>query len=110
MNPFDRVQTACTCGRSSQAITHFHRERMPAVADVLRLLEVKPMRPNRSGYAQVCCPIHGEIHPSLSVHLARGNWRCVACGASGGDILELYGQVRHLSFVEAACELAYWGH
>ncbi|MHB9839968.1 CHC2 zinc finger domain-containing protein [Paraburkholderia terrae] len=81
---------------------------MPAVADVLRFLDFEPTRPNRSGYAQMRCPIHGEDHPSLSIHMERGNWKCFACAAAGGDVLELYRQVRGLSFVQAARELGCW--
>lgn len=88
---------------------HFNRDRVPAVADVLALMDLAPTRPNASGYAQLCCPIHGERTPSLSIHLVRGNWRCFACGESGGDVLELYRRTRGLSFRVAAQELGAWG-
>ncbi len=87
---------------------HFNRDALPAVADVLALLSLEPVRPNGSGYAQVRCPIHGESNPSLSIHLERGNWRCFACGETGGDALELYRRARGLSFAQAARELGAW--
>lgn len=88
--------------------SNFNRDALPAVADVLALLSLEASRPNGSGYAQVRCPIHGESNPSLSIHLARGNWRCFACGEAGGDALELYRRARDISFVQAARELGAW--
>lgn len=88
--------------------SHFHRDRMPSIADVLARLSLDYGKQNTSGYVQTRCPIHGEQRPSLSVHLERGNWRCFACGAHGGDALELYRQARGLSFVQAADELGLW--
>ena len=86
----------------------FQRNRVPAVTDILRLLNLGTTKPNGSGYAQVRCPIHGERNPSLSIHLERGNWRCFACGEAGGDALELYRRVRGLGFVQAVRELGAW--
>ncbi|SIT47129.1 Zinc finger, CHC2-family protein (fragment) [Paraburkholderia ribeironis] len=57
---------------------------------MLGLLDLHPSKPNGSGYTQVRCAIHGGDHPSLSIHMARGNWRCFACGEARGDALELY--------------------
>ena len=88
--------------------SHFNRNRVPPVADVLARLHLQPSKPNHSGYAQMRCPLHGEANPSLSVHLERGNWRCFACGAVGGDALELYRRARELTFVQAARELGAW--
>ena len=88
--------------------TCFRRDRVPAVDDVLRILNVTPSKPNGSGYGQICCPLHGESNPSLSIHLERGNWRCFACGEVGGDALELYRRARGLTFAQAARELGAW--
>ncbi|WP_341845300.1 CHC2 zinc finger domain-containing protein [Caballeronia temeraria] len=60
------------------------------MADVLARLGLRPGHANSAGYAQVCCPIHGQRHPSLSIHFTRGNWRCFACGETRGNALELY--------------------
>lgn len=87
---------------------HFRRDRLPLAVDALALLSIELGRANRAGYALVRCPIHGESHPSLSIHLARGNWRCFACGEHGGDVLELYRRARRITFKEAARELGAW--
>lgn len=88
--------------------SHFRRDRVPPVADVLALLQLEPKKANDSGYAQVRCPLHGEANPSLSVHMGRGNWKCFACGEAGGDVLELYRRARGVSFTQAARELGAW--
>ncbi|MGF6792402.1 CHC2 zinc finger domain-containing protein [Paraburkholderia sp. 35.1] len=86
----------------------FRRDRLPDVRAVLDMLGLTAAKINASGYGQTFCPVHGETHPSLSIHMERGNWRCFACGASGGDVLELYRRARGLTFVQAARELGCW--
>jgi CHC2 zinc finger len=90
------------------AFSCFRRDRVPSVAELLCLLNLTASKPNRSGYMQMRCPIHGEENPSLSIHLEHGNWKCFACGATGGDALELYRRVRRISFAQAAHELGAW--
>lgn len=53
------------------------------------------------------CPIHGGSD-SLSVNVESGCWFCFACGAKGGDMLDLHQQTHGLAFVEAARELGAW--
>jgi len=42
----------------------------------------------------ICCPFHGERHPSCSVNLERGLFNCFVCGAKGTtlDFIRLYEQ------------------
>lgn len=95
-------------GRGTGFRSRFRRNRLPAISDVMSLLHLEQPKPNRTGYAQVCCPIHGEDNPSLSIHMERGNWKCFACGATGGDALELYRRARGLTFAQAARDLGCW--
>lgn len=83
----------------------FNRGALPSVANVLRLLGRAASKANGSGYAQIRCPIHEEREPSMSIHLERGDGRCIACGASGRDALELYRRARSDSLLQAAHEL-----
>ncbi|SDD96327.1 CHC2 zinc finger domain-containing protein [Desulfuromonas thiophila] len=61
-------------------------------AEVLRRLDVRAwlatvseqVQPSGPGHALICCPAHGESHPSCNVRLADGVWHCHACGAAGG--------------------------
>ncbi|WP_256244016.1 CHC2 zinc finger domain-containing protein [Burkholderia ubonensis] len=89
-------------------MSKFRRDRVPPVADILSRLGLEPSKTNSSGYAQVKCPIHGESHASLSIHMERGNWRCFACGVAGSDAFGLYRYARNLSFVRTAKELGAW--
>ncbi len=47
------------------------------------------------------CDLHGGSD-SLRVNTASGGWRCMACDASGGDVLAFHMQRHGLEFVEAA--------
>ena len=51
------------------------------------------------------CPFHKDISPSLRVRLDSGCFRCMACGAHGGDILAFHMQRYKLRFLDAAREL-----
>lgn len=53
------------------------------------------------------CPVHGGSD-SLSVDTASGRWLCFACGAKGGDMLDLHRQAHRLSLRDAARELGCW--
>ena len=54
------------------------------------------------------CPFHKDTKPSLRVRLDGGAFRCMACGAHGGDVLAFH-MLRHgLRFIEAARSLGAW--
>jgi hypothetical protein len=54
------------------------------------------------------CPFHDDTRPSLRVNVETGAFRCMACGAKGGDVLA-YHRARHgLSFMQAARDLGAW--
>jgi DNA primase len=62
----------------------------------------------RGEWATVCCPVHkggNETHPSLRVSLVDGHFRCMACGASGGDLIALHRLVTGLPFRAAVHDL-----
>lgn len=42
----------------------------------------------------ICCPFHGERHPSCSINLERGLFHCFVCGVGGTviDFIRLYEQ------------------
>jgi DNA primase len=54
------------------------------------------------------CPFHRDDKPSLRVHLISGGFRCHACGAHGGDVLEFHRLRYGLGFIEAARQLGAW--
>jgi CHC2 zinc finger len=55
------------------------------------------------------CPFHDDSKPSLRVRLNTGGFRCMVCGAHGGDVLAFHMQRTGLGFVEAAKALGAWG-
>src|SRR4051812_18417343 len=54
------------------------------------------------------CPFHEEKHPSFSVNIENGAFRCHACNERGGDVLAFHMRRYELSFKEAARELCAW--
>jgi hypothetical protein len=54
------------------------------------------------------CPFHEDSKPSLRVRLDTGGFRCMVCGAHGGDVLAFH-QLRYgLTFKAAAVALGAW--
>jgi len=54
------------------------------------------------------CPFHDDTRPSLRVRVDTGAYRCMACGAHGGDVLDYHQQRTGKGFVQAARELGAW--
>ena len=54
-----------------------------------------------------CC-FHDDHKPSLRVRLDSGGFKCMACGAYGGDVLAFPQQRYGLSFIDAAKQLGAW--
>lgn len=62
----------------------------------------------RGEWTAICCPVHkqgAEDHPSMRVNAADGHFRCMACGAKGGDIVALHRLITGLGFREAVSDL-----
>jgi len=54
------------------------------------------------------CPFHQDTSPSLRVRIETGAFRCMACGARGGDVLAFHMQRHDLRFIDAAKSLGAW--
>ncbi len=54
------------------------------------------------------CPFHDDTKPSLRVRLDTGGYRCMVCGAHGGDVLAFHMKRHSLRFIEAAKALDAW--
>ena len=62
----------------------------------------------RAEWAAIICPVHkggAEKTPSLSVSMIDGHFRCMACGASGGDLVALHRLITGAGFLEAVRDL-----
>ena len=59
-------------------------------------------------WVSALCPFHDDTVPSLRINTEKGAFKCMACGASGGDIIGFqmlrYGQ----NFIEACRTLGVW--
>jgi hypothetical protein len=51
------------------------------------------------------CPFHADTTPSLRLRIDSGGFRCMVCGAHGGDVLAFHMQRYNLPFIKAAREL-----
>ena len=54
------------------------------------------------------CPFHQDTKPSLRVNVEKGAYRCMVCGAHGGDVLAFHMHKHSLNFVEACKQLGAW--
>ena len=54
------------------------------------------------------CPFHEDTRPSLRVRPESGAFRCMACGAHGGDVLAFERLRTGKGFAEAARNLGAW--
>lgn len=59
-------------------------------------------------WKNVICPFHDDTKPSLRVRLDTGGFRCMVCGAHGGDVLAFHQQRYGLTFKAAAQQLGAW--
>jgi DNA primase len=63
----------------------------------------------RGLWRSVLCPFHQDHKPSLRVNVETGSFRCMACGAKGGDVLAFHRMRHGLSFLQAARDLGALG-
>jgi DNA primase len=85
----------------------FQRDRLPDPAEYYRGQGLKLT--GAGEWKSALCPIHNETRPSLRVRLDTGGFRCMGCGAHGGDIVAFHMRRYGLGFVEAAQALGAWG-
>jgi DNA primase len=85
----------------------FIRERLPHPADFYAGEGIKLL--GTGGWRNALCPSHNDTKPSMRVFVETGAFRCMVCGAKGGDVLAFH-MLRHgLRFIDAAKALGAWG-
>lgn len=62
----------------------------------------------KGAWRDALCPFHNDTSPSLRVNIERGAYRCMVCGAHGGDVLAFHQHKHGLNFVNACKELGAW--
>jgi len=94
----------------SQAInktkSSFNREKLPRPGTYFKREGLKLK--GGAEWKSALCPFHPDKNPSLRVRLDSGGFRCMACGAHGGDVLAFHMQRYGLRFADAAKALGAW--
>ena len=69
--------------------------------------QLSGIKEGRKGWANARCPFHNDRHPSFSINLEEGSFKCHygGCNAKGGSIVSFHMKRYGLSFTDAAKEL-----
>ncbi len=84
----------------------FDKQRLPSPGDYYRALGLKLT--GGPEWRSTRCLIHDDDRPSLRVRVDTGAFKCMACGARGGDVLAFHRLLHGLDFVAAAKDLGAW--
>lgn len=84
----------------------FKRDLLPSPAEYYKSQGLKLT--GGGEWKNAVCPFHNDTHPSLRVRLDTGGFRCMVCGAHGGDVLAYHQQITGLPFIRAAQDLGAW--
>jgi len=84
----------------------FDRAKLPSPTDYFAQQGLKLT--GGGEWKNVICPFHGDSKPSLRVRIDTGGFRCMVCGAHGGDVLAFHRQRYGLNFKQAAQQLSAW--
>lgn len=95
--------------RSRKAFSYrtLNRDSLPSPTTFLRERGLLTKAP-RGKWVSITCPVHAggkESNPSMRVNLIGGHFKCMACGAKGGDVIALNQLFLGLSFGEAVLDL-----
>ena len=85
----------------------FERDRLPDPVSYYEAVGLKLTGPRSSKWRTTECKFHGGSD-SMRVNVATGAFRCMNCGARGGDVLAYHMAESGLEFVEAAKALGAW--
>jgi len=84
----------------------FRRESLPCPSTYFKEQGIKLN--GRGTWKTAICPFHDDTQPSLRVNVDKGAFKCMACGAKGGDVLDFHRRLHSLSFKAAAQDLNAW--
>ena len=84
----------------------FARYKLP---DPIQYYETQGIKLKGGGqWLDAICPFHADTKPSLRVNRERGAYRCMACGAHGGDIIAFHMYLYSMPFIAACKALGVW--
>ncbi len=86
---------------------HFQRDLLPEPLDFYTR-HLQTLKGNDK-WVMALCPFHQDHTPSLSIDIEKGAYRCFACGARGGGVVDFYMQLHDVGFKTAAKALGAWG-
>jgi DNA primase len=89
-----------------QSGSHFARAHLPAPADYYQRAGLRLI--GRGAWRSALCPFHDDHRPSLRVNVESGGFRCMVCGARGGDVIDFHRRRHGVSFSTAAKALGAW--
>lgn len=84
----------------------FKRNLLPSPAEYYREQGLKLI--GGGEWKSAVCPFHNDTKPSLRVRIENGAFRCMVCGAHGGDVLAFHMQRYGLRFIDAVKRLGAW--
>lgn len=85
----------------------FNRDKLPTpLAYYVNLQKMKLI--GNGEWRSALCPFHADRTPSLRINVHRGGFRCMVCGAHGGDVLAFHMKHHKLPFIEAAKVFGAW--
>lgn len=85
---------------------HFDKSRLPSPASYYEAQGL--VLKGKGAWRDAVCPFHADTKPSLRVRIETGAFKCMACGAHGGDVLAYHMQRHGLNFKAAAVALGAW--
>ncbi len=91
---------------AQKPLERFDRDRLPD-PEGYYTAELNALRGRGVWRDAVCC-FHKDTRPSLRVNIQTGAFRCMVCGASGGDVLAFQRQRYGQTFPDAAKTLGAW--
>ena len=84
----------------------FVRNALPPAIPYYQSQGIEPK--GKGAWLDALCVFHKDTKPSLRINVEKGAYRCMACGARGGDILAFHMHRHGLGFIAAAKELNAW--
>jgi hypothetical protein len=92
--------------KAAQVASLFDRSKLP---DPVRYYEGQGIAlTGRGAWLDAVCPFHEDTKPSMRVRVETGAFKCMACGAHGGDVLAFHQQLHGMTFKAAAVHLGAW--
>ena len=84
----------------------FSRQAMPGAISYYESQNI--ILKGNGAWRDAVCPFHQDRKPSLRINVEKGAYRCMVCGARGGDVLAFHMHKHGINFVEACKQLGAW--